>query len=192
MNFFSVGFVLCALNFNLGWELNYALRIVGTLFMLSGIEEADSVSEGFADSRPLVAAGGAVSVLGTAVALMIRFGALNAAAGNLLSMILGAAALTPVLLSQRKILLNAQKHHDLVNDPSLLEALVKVWKKYAFFAAFSVGADILYRLLPDGYFQAYIGTAEVVTRIIMYVYVVLLGTAFARVVRDFNIMHPTV
>lgn len=191
MNFFSVGFVLCALNFNLGWELNYVLRIVGTVFMLNGIKEADSVSEGFYRSRPLVAAAGVVSVLGMGIALMIRFNALTEAAGNVFSMIFGALALALVLAGQRKILTNILAHHKLVNDPSLLGALDKVWKKYAFFAAFSVLADLIYRILPESYFQAYIGAAEVISRIIMYIYVVMLGTAFSRVARDFNIMHPT-
>ena len=74
MNFLSVGFVLCAMNFNLGCEMNYGVRLAGALFMLAGLAEADSVSEGFKAFRGRVMGIAGISAGGLAVTLLLRFG----------------------------------------------------------------------------------------------------------------------
>lgn len=190
MNFLSVGFVLCALNFNMGWELDYGVRLVGALFVLSGLAEADTASDGFKRFKPHCLALLVISAGGLAATLLLRFGALPKAAENPLGLVFGLAAAGITIYAEYLILGHMLMRHELVNDPALLGSLEKVWKRYAFFAALSVAAEALYRILPDSGFQAGVGAVEVISRIIMYVYVVLVGTAFARVRQDFNIMHP--
>ena len=50
--------------------------------------------------------------------------------------------------------------------------------------------EALYRILPLSDLQAGVGAVEIISRIIMYVYVILVSLAFARVRNDFNVMHP--
>lgn len=190
MNFLSVGFVLCALNFNMGWELNYGVRLIGALFMLAGLAEADSVSRGFSAFRQRCFLLTGISAAGLAVTLLLRYGVIPKGAENALGILFGLCTAVCVIEGEYRILRHMTAHHELVNDPSLLGGLEKVWKRYAFFAALSVFTEALYRILPENSLQAGIGTVEVISRIIMYVYAVLLATAFAKVRHDFNVMHP--
>lgn len=194
MNFFTIGFVLCALSMNIGMELNYVTRIVGALFMLGGIRELDSYlgKPLFAKHRAaefailLTAAGGLVQ------ALMTRYGVLSRSAGNVLSIVCGSLCTLAVLGDQYKILRKIVPDHDLVNDPSLLTALWKVWKKYAGFALCSLICEIGGRVLTVGSSEyVYMGVVLVGSRILMYIYLVIMGTAFDRCRRDFNAIHPT-
>ncbi len=190
MNFLSVGFVLCTMNFNMGWELNYIVRLVGALFMLAGLTEADSVSQGFKAFRSRVIAITGISAGGLGFTLMLRFQLLPEALRHPVGIFFGVTLAGVVIWVQLGLLKHMTEHHELVNDPSLLGKLQKTWTRYAFFAALSVFTEALYRLLPVTDFQAGVGAVEVISRLIMYVYVILISTAFARVRHDFNIMHP--
>ena len=192
MNFISVGIVLCALNFNLSWELHYAVKLVGVLFMLAGLREADTVTEGFSRFRREVLAVGAAAAAGLAGLLLCRLTHPPAVAVSALSIVLGLLTGFGTLVSQKRILgeLEAQREV-MVNDPSLIHAVRRTWNKYAPVTAMTLTADVLYRLLPDSEVQAVIGAVEVVTRIVMYVLVIVLASSLARACRDFNIMHPT-
>ena len=190
MNFLSVGFVLCAMNFNLGWEMNYGVRLAGALFMLAGLAEADSVSEGFKAFRGRVMGIAGIAAGGLAVTLLLRFGVIPDKLRHPLGIIFGASLAAFVIFAEYGLLKHIVSHHELVNDPSLLAALQKKWGRYALFAGISVFTEALYRILPLSSFQAGVGAVEIITRIIMYVYVMHISIAFSRVRNDFNIMHP--
>lgn len=190
MNFLSVGFVLCAMNFNLGWEMNYGVRLAGALFMLAGLAEADSVSEGFKAFRGRVMGIAGISAGGLAVTLLLRFGVIPEKLRHPLGIVFGVSLAACVIWVEYRLLKHIVARHELVNDPSLLGALQKKWTRYAFFAGLSVFTEALYRILPLSDLQAGVGAVEIISRIIMYVYVILVSLAFARVRNDFNVMHP--
>ena len=194
MNFFNIGFVLCAFCLNIGMELNYVTRIVGALFMLGGIRELDSFFDGprFAKHRPAEIATALHAAGGLAQALMTRFGIIGADAGNIASCVFGTLCTTTVLLDQKRILAVILPDHSLVNDPSLLAKLGKTWNGYALAAAASLIAEIAGRILPAGSNEsAYIGATLVFARLLMYIYLALMGSAFNRCRMDFNAIHPT-
>ena len=194
MNFFNIGFVLCAFCLNMGMELNYVTRIVGVLFMLGGIRELDSFfgEPRFAKHRSAEIGIALLAAGGLAQTLMTRFGIIGAAAGNTLSCVFGTLCTAAVLLDQKKILSVMLPDHSLVNDPSLLAKLGKTWKGYAVAAGASLIAEVAGRILPAGSSEsAYIGAVLVFARLLMYIYLALMGTAFNRCRTDFNVIHPT-
>lgn len=194
MNFFNIGFVLCAFCLNVGMELNYLTRMIGVLFMLGGIRELDSFfgEPRFAKHRPLQFVLMLLAAGGLAQTLLTRFGIISADVGNILSCIFGTLCTTTVLLGQKKILAVMLPDHSLVNDPSLLAKLGKMWNGYAVAAAASLFAEIAGRILPAGSNEsAYIGAALVFARLLMYIYLALMGSAFNRCRMDFNAIHPT-
>lgn len=190
MNFFNVGFVLLSLHLNFDMELNYILKIAGVIFMLAGIKETNSVSKGFDAVRGQVWLVAALSFGGLAGSLLARFGILGKTAANITSIAFGAGSAAAILFNQYATVKLMQSKHELVNDPSLLNTLAKKWKTMAFFTVICIVCDVLNRLLPQGTVQATAGAALVFAKIIMIVYVILMGTAFNRVRMDFNVMHP--
>ena len=192
MDFFNVGFVLCAFSLNIGLELNYITRIVGALFMLGGIHEFNT---GFGDRRfakhsytelgLLLIAGG-----GLAQALLTRYGVITPGTGNILSIIFGALCTAVVVADQYLMLGKILPDHSFVNDPSLLARLGKVWKPLAAAGIASVIAEICGRVLPNEEEAAYVGVLLVFSRLFMYIYLVITAVAFNRCRMDFNKMHP--
>lgn len=190
MNFFNVGFVLLSLQFNFNWILNYVVKLVGVMFMLSGIKEISAFYSGYGKFKSGVLAVGAAAVGGTLCSALSAGGVIGESVGNVLSILFGAGSAALILVTQYKILKITAANHEIVNDPSLLYDLRKAWNKLAFFTALTVVCDVLYRLLPFGNWQTAAGTVLVFSRIIMYVYVVIMGVAFNKVRMDFNTMHP--
>lgn len=191
MNFFNVGFVLLSLHTNLDMILNYVLKIAGVFFMFAGINETETVSKGFKAARSQVWLIGVLSLGGLVCSMLIRYGILGGTAANIAAIVFGVGSAAAILYNQYTIVIKLMlPRHELVNDPSLLSALAKQWRIMAFFTSLCMVCDIMQRLLPQGMAQAIVGAVLVVSKIIMIIYVVLMGTAFNRVRMDFNVMHP--
>lgn len=191
MNFFTVGFVLLSLHINIDMPLNYALKLVGTLFMLGGIKEAAEVTDGFDSVKGLTFTVGAFSLGGLIGSILIKAGAVTGAAAKIISVLLGDGGAAAALLLQYKVAVKLMlPRHELVNDPSLLAALVKKWRNMAFFTVICMVCDVLQRAISQVTVQAVVGSVLTISKIIMLICVAVMGAAFNRVRMDFNVTHP--
>lgn len=190
MNFFTVGFVLCSFNLNLGSILNYALKIVGGFFMLGGFKEIKFITEKLERTKPFVYLSLVLAVLGAGSAVMIQTDVLKDSAANVISTMIGTLSILSVVYSQLLIIRKLTPDHTLVNDPSLLDKLAKAWNKLAVFTLITDLTDIIYRFAPTGNFREYVGVVQVFARFLMIIYVVVMGSAFNKVRADFNAVHP--
>jgi hypothetical protein len=191
MNFFNIGFVLMSLHLNLDSELNYILKLLGILFMFGGITEISLTDKGFGRLRGYLLLTAALSAGGLAGSLLARFSVIGTFAANIWAIIFGVSSTAAALYSQYLLCVKLMlPRHELVNDPSLLSALAHKWKIMAFFAALCMVCDTLNRLLPQGNGQVLAGTVLLGAKLIMLIYVCLVGAAFNRVRMDFNVMHP--
>lgn len=193
MDFFNVGFVLCALNFKFGTELNFALRLIGTGFMLGGLREMALYygEDRLGRHRGGVIAVGLLSAAGLAEALCARFGITGGGTGNILSTAAGLLCGGAVLASQRLLLNSLIADTSLINDLSLMKRLSKTWNWYAIFAGVSLIAEAVGRFaVTDSVPHLASGVAQVFSRVLMYIYVIAVGVAFNRCRTDFNRTHP--
>jgi hypothetical protein len=190
MNFFNVGFIFLSIHFSYDMPINYVLQLVGCVFMIGGVREIVMTDKDFSVySKPvwLIAVVSAVGLLGS---LASKFGLVGSAVSNAIGIILGLGSAVIILICQQSIVKTMSGKHELVNDPSLLNGLKKTWNKMAFFTVLCIVCDFLNRILPAGNFQVYAGTVLFFSKIIMLIYVALMGVAFNRVRMDFNVMHP--
>ncbi len=193
MDFFNVGLVLCALNFGFGSELNYIFRLVGAGFMAGGFRQ---LSLYYGDGRLDRHKGGNVLLLlfsaaGLAQALFLRFGMISAETGNILSTAAGLLCGGTVIVCGWRLIRQLTEDTSLVNDPSLLRGLSAAWKRYAVFAGITILAEAVGRFaVTDSMPHLVSGVAQAFSRIIMYIFIIIIAAAFNRCRMDFNKIHP--
>ncbi len=193
MDFFCVGAVLCALNFGFGSELDYIFRLVGAGFMAGGIRQ---LSLYYGDGRLNRHKGGNAVLLifsaaGLVQALFLRFGMISAETGNILSTAAGLLCGGTAIFNGWRLIRQLTEDRSLVNAPSLLRALLSVWKKYAVFAGITLLAETVGRFaVTDSVPHLTAGVAQVFSRIIMYIFIINIAAAFNRCRMDFNKIHP--
>lgn len=192
MNFFTVGFALCALKFSMDIPLTYIIKLIGAFFMFGGYKEIEPLFDSFIKYRTRTAAAAAASSGGLVCSLLAAFGILKGTAQNLLSIFFGSAAVVLILFEQYGLIEHMLGIKDLVNDNSLTASLQRTWRKAAFFTMLSLIADICYRLIPDGAVRTAAGTVQVISLLLMYIYIILTASAINRVRNDFNITHPVI
>ncbi len=190
MNFFNVGIVLCSIDLSVSTWLNYTLKLVGALFMLAGIREAQTVSEGFDKYSGGALLSLALSVVGLAASLLTDFSVLSGTISNICLTASGVLCTGMIIYNQSGIISHMTPKHELVNDPSLLNNLDRLWKRLTFFRIISLVCEASARFIPEGNIQTFIQTVLIIVRIIMYFYVVFVALAFNRVRMDFNATHP--
>ncbi|MCD8094754.1 MAG: hypothetical protein LUE12_01310 [Ruminococcus sp.] len=190
MNFFNVGFVLCAIDVSFSSWINYALKLLGAVFMFVGIREAQAVADGFERFNGQVVTAGALSVAGLAAALLYQAGTLSGTSANVILTAVGFLSVAAVVYNQYSIIKHITPMHELVNDPSLLDRLSKLWKRLTVFRAVALVCETAAHCMPDCTAQAVVQFVMLAARIIMYVYVFFVAAAFNRVRMDFNVMHP--
>ena len=193
MNFFTIGFIFCSLNFNVGHPLNYIVRILGTVFMLGGIKET-LVSEdsfGFDAFRTDVLVTLVCAVSGTAASLLLGFELIPKSAGFVLTTTLGTLTFLSVISHQLKIVRKMRPMKALVNDPSLLEKLWRAWRNYAAAASLTMLCQLVMRFSTSGKgLHTAAGVLFFITMIVQYFLLVHMGGAFNDVRTDYNVMHP--
>lgn len=193
MNFFTIGFIFCSLNFNIGHPINYITRLIGVFFMLGGIKET-LVSEdsfGFESFRTDVLITLVCALLGTAASLLMGFELIPQKVGFLLTTTLGVLTFLSVISHQFRIIRKMRPMKALVNDPSLLERLWKAWRNYAAAASVTMFCQLVMRLSTSGKaLHTAAGALFFITIIIQYVLLVHMGGAFNDVRTDYNVMHP--
>lgn len=192
MNFFTIAFVLCGININIGYELGYIIRLIGLLFMLGGISETEAVdrSFGFAKFKGAVFISAAAAAAGLLSALAVRFLNVGSAAANVLSMIFGCASFITVMLTQYGIIAHMKPIRELINDLSLIRRFDKAWRKFAVFASVSLLCELVTRIAPaGGTVHTYSGLLLLITRILMIIMLCVSSSALNAVRNDFNIMH---
>lgn len=192
MNFFTIGFVLCGININIGLELGYVIRLVGLLFMLGGISETEAVdrSFGFARFRKTVFISIAAAAAGLLSALSVRLLNVGETAANIMSMIFGCASFVTVMLTQYSIITHMKPMRTLVNDLSLIRRFDSKWKKFAVFASVSLLCELVTRIAPaGGAVHTYSGLLLLITRILMIIMLCASAAAINAMRDDFNIMH---
>ncbi len=193
MNFFTIGFILCSLNFNVGYPANYIVKLVGALFMLGGIKET-AVSEdsfGFDKYRSDVLISLFLASAGTLLTLLSGFGIIPEKPSFIIATAAGTVTFASVIYHQYRIITQMRPMKALVNDPSLLEKLCKAWRGYAITASVTMLCQLVMRLSTSG--RALHTTAGVlffIAIIIQYVLLVHMGGAFNDVRMDYNVMHP--
>lgn len=193
MDFFNVGFVLCALCFPFGREVGYILRLLGAGFMAGGIRElglcyGDDRLGGHRKGVLLIAL---LSLAGTAQALFLRFGMISADTGNILSTAAGLLCGGTVIAAEWLLLRQLRQDETLVNDPSLMRKLVGAWKRYAVCAAVTLIAEAVGRFaVTDSTPYLAAGVVQVYSRILVYAFIIDMAVKFNRCRMDFNKMHP--
>ncbi len=196
MNFFSVGFILCSIKFSLDIPLTYVIKLIGMGFMLGGYKEIEPIFESFGRFKAMTSAAALCTAGGLVCACLNSFGVTKGALANLLSIIFGSLSVVLIIINQRSLIEHMYdiqrdtEQKDITNDPSLVRALKNAWQKAAFFTLLSLASDIAYRLIPDGAIRTAAGTVQVISMLLMYIYIISMGTAFGRVRNDFNITHP--
>ena len=193
MDFFNVGFVLCALNFNFDWLPDYALKLIGAGFMAGGVRELALYygDDRFGRHRKGIVLLALISAAGTALTLFLHFGMISADTGNILCTAAGFAGGGTVIAGQWLILRQLMEDRTLVNDPSLLRRLGAAWKRYAVFAGISLIAEAVGRFaVTDSIPHLASGLILVPARVIMYICAIDMGAAFNRCRMDFNKIHP--
>ena len=193
MNFFTAGFFLCGINFNMGFPAVYVIRLAGLLFMLTGIRECDAAdrSMGFSRFTGMIYVSLAACAAALACSLLGRFGVFPEAPSKHLCTAAGCISFFTVIFHQNALTKHIRPLHSLVNDPSLLDSLRKKWQAFAVFAAVSTAAEALNRTASSGgMLHTVSGVILVASRIIMFGTLISMTAAFDRVRRDFNTMHP--
>lgn len=192
MNFFTIGFVLCGININIGFELGYVVRLIGLLFMLGGISESEAVdrSFGFAKFKGAVFISIAAAAAGLLSALAVRFLEIGDTAANVMSMIFGSASFITVMLTQYGIIAHMKPMRTLINDLSLIRYFDNKWKKFAVFASVSLLCELVTRIAAaGGAVHTYSGLLLLITRILMIIMLCASASALNAVRNDFNRLH---
>ena len=193
MNFFTIGFIFCSMNFNIGYPVNYILRVAGALFMLGGISETkvSEDSSGFDRFKPEVLLTLGCAAAGTVLTLLTGFKVIPEKAGFVIAATVGTLTFASVVLHQYRIVAHMRPMKALVNDPSLLEKLWKAWRGYTAAATVTMVCQLITRLSESGSgLHTLAGTVFFVTMIVQYVLLVHMGGAFNDVRLDYNVMHP--
>ncbi|SDA14534.1 hypothetical protein SAMN02910447_00858 [Ruminococcus sp. YE71] len=193
MNFFTIGFVFCSMNFNIGYPANYIVRVVGALFMLGGISETrvSEDSSGFGKFRGDVLLTLGCSVIGTVLTFLTWHRVIPEKAGAAAALAAGTLTFVSVLFHQYRIITHMRPMKALVNDPSLLEKLFRAWRGYAVASSVTMLCQIVMRLaVSGGTVHAAAGGLFFITIIVQYVLLVHLGGAINDVRTDYNVMHP--
>lgn len=192
MNFFTIGFVICGLNFNIGYALNYAIRLAGLLFMLGGIKETEAVDKsfGFSKFRPAVYISAAAAAMGLAAALAARFLDIAETYANILFIITGSLSFVTVMLHQHAIIKHMTPMRTFINDSSLIKRLDRAWRRFAVISAVSMICEAVGRIAaPNGTLHTYSGLLLIIARITAMILLCVTAAALNAARNDFNSLH---
>ena len=193
MNFFALGFVLCGIDFNMGFPAVYIIRLLGLAAMFAGICECDALdrSMGFSRFSGMIYLSAALSAAALVCACLGRFGVIEKNISVPLCTVTGCLSFASVVWHQNAVTKHMLPLHLLVNDPSLLNALRKKWIFFAAAGSVSVAAEAVNRTAASGgNVHTFSGVILLISRLVMFGSLISVGTAFDRVRRDFNTMHP--
>lgn len=192
MNFFTIGFVICGLNFNIGYTLNYAIRLVGLLFMLGGIKETEAVDKsfGFSRFRPAVYVSAAAAAAGLAATLTARFCDIAEPAANILFIITGSLSFVTVVLHQHAIIKHMMPMRTFINDRSLIKHIGRTWLRFVVFSSASMICEAIGRIAaPNGTLHTYSGLLLIIARITAMIMLCVTAAALNAARNDFNSLH---
>lgn len=190
MNFFALGYVFLVIHLNLGWASNYALKLVGMLFMLGGLSEISAFSGAFGDLKKQAYGVMAVSAASFVAILVLKLADIGGALFSIVSVVAGVVCAAAVMLFLYKLIRLLIVNNQLVNDVSNISRLYSGWQKLACFTAANILFDILNRALPAGLFADFAGVVVTITKIILFVFVISTGWTFNKIRCDFNDKHP--
>ena len=211
MNLYCIGTAFLLFQLNFGWISNYIVKLLGFVFMVGGtLEMLDFISVKGSDKSVLSFSESQVNnvrylkkvslamsgVCAVAVLCQLLMKYLSPAkfASNVISTVLGVSVTALSLDLFRKIYnfihnceMNAvTSSESLVNNTANVVRLGKSFGWYALLTALNVLADVLNRFVPLDAVRDVAGVTAAISKVIMYIFLVVILVGFNKIRIDFN------
>lgn len=189
MNFFCIAFFITALQINISWWINYLIKLAGLLFFVGGVFEISGVNSNYKRfSRPAVILAG-VSFVATTCFVLFSLADISADVINITGIIFGVIITVASLAFQKLLLRDISSDSELVSDSSSVVRFKKSWDKLAVITLFNLLCDIVNRLAPAKMVADISGLLMAISKIIMYVFALIILYQANRIRADYNKKH---
>lgn len=211
MNLYCIGTAFLLFQLNFDWISNYVVKLLGFAFMFGGtLEMLDFISVRGSDKsvldlsqaqtdnvkylKKVSLAMGFVCAVAVLCQLLMRYLSPSAIAGNVISTILGVSVTALSVDLFRKVYnfihnceMNAvTSSESLVNNTANVVRLGKSFGWYSILTALNLVSDVLNRFVSSGSVRDIAGICVAVTKIAMYIFLVVIVVGFNKLRVDFE------
>lgn len=189
MNFFCIAFFITAIQINISQAVNYIVKLVGLLFFMGGILEISGFNKSFKKLLPLIKI--LIMLSGLVSVLFLIFSFINVSSGvkNAFGIAAGTVITISALGFQKSLLKLISEDNELVNDRSNLRRFQNSWNKLAVITIANLVFDILNRVMPVNIIADLSGFMMAVSKIVMYVFALIILFSANKIRIDFNKKH---
>lgn len=180
-----VGSVFMLFMLNADWTSNYVIKLAGFLFFTIGVSEAEEHTGVFSHLKKPARMSSAMCAVAAAAQLLLKLLKPADMAANIISILLCVATAYMSLNLFRMFYVALDKHRELVNDASNIVRLGGSFQKLALFTIVNVVCDILNRLIPIELVSTLAGVFMAVSKILLYIFLIILAFHFYKVRTDF-------
>ena len=185
MNFFCVGFFILAFQLNLSWAVNYALKLVGMLFVVGGVWEMSCYNKRFERLMKPAVANACLSLVCAVTFAMLSFFGISETLRNVLGVAVGAVVTMLAIIVQKNVLDTMSADSEIVNDLAGLERLKSAWKTVVYFSLAGLFFNAL-NLVPVDTISDTAALIMAICRVIMYIIALVMLWRFNKVRTDHN------
>ena len=188
MNFFCVGFLLLAFQLNVSFVSNYVVKLIGMLFLAGGIWEMSAYRKKYNDLLKSVFTVSFGLLIAIIVLLIFKVVSIPQTASQIIEVTIGSVFTILAILIQNKIIDLMVEDNELVVYVEEVHRLQKSWKMLVFFTLSGVVLNV-FNIVPVNIVKDVSALLMVFSRIVMYVYALIVFIKFIKIRNDYYMKH---